>query len=273
MEDFRLLIQEEIRRLRTLLASLPSIDKRPSGQIVRYEKKAGPSFYLRLNAENSFKALGGKDSEAVKASKSAFYAYELRRRILHNAQVLERALRRLQPCDREAIVAALPVSLRDVPLVPPEPAEEVISMNDLAKWARADYSRLVEDFSRAHYTLLGRKMRSKSEVIIANALDAYGIPYRSDARISLLGSDGNYYYRYPDFMIKTPSGKLLYWEHFGMLGNEEYAEGAGGKFHLYAINGIVPGDNLILSADCADGSLDARWVNALIVSRVLPHFR
>ncbi len=60
-------------------------------------------------------------------------------------------------------------------------------------------------------------MRSKSEVIIANLLYYEGLEYEYEAKLQHTSGIIK-----PDFTVKTPSGKYIYWEHLGMLGSEEY---------------------------------------------------
>ena len=44
-----------------------------------------------------------------------------------------------------------------------------------------------------------------------------------------------------------PEQKEVYWEHEGMLDHPEYARSAVKKIELYEMNGIYPGDTLILT--------------------------
>ncbi len=74
-----------------------------------------------------------------------------------------------------------------------------------------------DSLGRIYPTAKGDYVRSKSEVIIANLLHAYSLEYEYEKE--LLSPDGKIR---PDFTVKTPSGKLFYWEHLGMLGSEEY---------------------------------------------------
>lgn len=78
----------------------------------------------------------------------------------------------------------------------------------------------IDKFSlkRKYKTLSGDLVRSKSEVIIANILHQSGIPFTYEAR--LLAPDGSG--RRPDFLIEW-QGQPHFWEHLGMLGDEEYS--------------------------------------------------
>ncbi len=82
-------------------------------------------------------------------------------------------------------------------------------------------------------------MISKSEVIIANELNASGIEYSYE--LPFVGKDGSR--RYPDFTIEDPAtGVTWLWEHLGMLGNPEYDEKWGYKREWYRKNGVKPAE-------------------------------
>jgi len=89
----------------------------------------------------------------------------------------------------------------------------------------------------------GNTVRSKSEVFIDMVLNANQIPYRYECALKL----GQQTF-YPDFTIMHPiSGELLYWEHFGLMNNEDYAYSAFSKLKHFYNHGIIPGSNLIVT--------------------------
>lgn len=110
-----------------------------------------------------------------------------------------------------------------------------------------------------HRTKRGEMVRSKSEVIIANMLYDADIDYHYEEPLSL--KDGST--RSPDFTI-SKAGRTFYWEHLGMLQNEEYRKSWDLKRKQYEENGIVEGQNLIISKDGLDGSLDSQEIDRLI---------
>ena len=90
----------------------------------------------------------------------------------------------------------------------------------------------------------GERVRSKSEMIIADLLYSAGIPYRYECPLYLEG----YGKVYPDFTIlNIRKRKEMYWEHLGMMDDTNYVEKALRKVAYYEKNGIVIGDNLILT--------------------------
>lgn len=72
--------------------------------------------------------------------------------------------------------------------------------------------------NRIYTTLDGNRVRSKSEVLISNELYHSGIKYEYERK--LFYADNRWIE--PDFTIILPEKGELYWEHLGMLGNEEY---------------------------------------------------
>lgn len=73
------------------------------------------------------------------------------------------------------------------------------------------------DEGKVHSTLTEYFVRSKSEMNIANILALKEIPFEYER--PLFAPDGTMYL--PDFTIKW-KGKEYYWEHLGMLDNEQY---------------------------------------------------
>lgn len=107
-------------------------------------------------------------------------------------------------------------------------------------------------------TARGERVRSKSEVIIADTLFRYNIPYRYEFPITLKRINsadirrdfGRSVTLYPDFLcLNTRTRTEFYWEHFGLMDSTEYSNNAAGKLRLYTENGILAGRNLIITME------------------------
>ena len=104
---------------------------------------------------------------------------------------------------------------------------------------------------RIHETKKGVNVRSKSEVMISDTFFDYGILYKNETLLCLGGRNV-----YPDFEILHPKTyRRLWWEHLGMIDDLEYVRNALDKILLYASNGIIPGDNLIITLESQDRPL------------------
>lgn len=110
-----------------------------------------------------------------------------------------------------------------------------------------------------HKTVRGELVRSKSEVVIANMLASNDIDYEYEKELRLSDTEK----RIPDFTI-FKGGKEIYWEHLGLLQNEDYAKNWDEKRKQYEKYDIIEGENLIVSKDGLDGSLDSEKIQRLI---------
>lgn len=102
--------------------------------------------------------------------------------------------------------------------------------------------------------------RSKSEAMIAALLTSYGIEFKYETKINLHGFN-----IYPDFYIKRPKdGKVFIWEHFGLVADETYLNKTFNKLNNYHRGGYDLWDNLIVSFDQEDGSLNIDTIDKII---------
>ena len=69
---------------------------------------------------------------------------------------------------------------------------------------------------------------------------------------------------YPDFTILNPETREeIYWEHFGMLDEPEYANKAILKLNEYELNGIHLGHQLIATFETSSQPLDISLVESI----------
>lgn len=95
--------------------------------------------------------------------------------------------------------------------------------------------------SNTHVTLNGEFVRSKGEVILANLLYFNGIHYEYEKEQWIGGE-----WIKPDFIIYY-KGRVIYWEHVGLLSDAKYRKRWEAKREAYARAGIVEGVNLIIT--------------------------
>lgn len=113
-----------------------------------------------------------------------------------------------------------------------------------------------------HVTKSGYVVRSKSEMIIADALYANNIPFRYECELSLGEMT-----LYPDFTIINPvTEEIVYWEHFGMMDVPSYINTCFNKLNIYAQNGIIPTISLIATYETEHIPLNSARVEAVIES-------
>lgn len=112
-----------------------------------------------------------------------------------------------------------------------------------------------------HHATDGQSLRSKSELIVYEKMLKKGLKPIYEKELIL--PDGEPVL--PDFTIEI-DGRVIYWEHLGMLGNAGYRRHWETKKKRYAAAGISEENgNLILSKDDEyNGSFDARIIDALL---------
>ena len=111
-----------------------------------------------------------------------------------------------------------------------------------------------------HKTVRGELVRSKSEVIIANALYYNHLDYEYEPVLKVEDK-----IKRPDFKIEDyDTGEVWYWEHCGMMSDPYYKKRWEEKLQFYKKNGIVEGKNLIVTYDDENGGLDSDIIQKII---------
>jgi hypothetical protein len=118
-----------------------------------------------------------------------------------------------------------------------------------------------------HRASNGLAVRSKSELLIAEAFLSAGVAFEYEKALSLGGG-----IRYPDFTIEDEiSGRTVYWEHLGMLDRADYRASWEKKLAWYRANGVRPIEDgvsdapaLVITQDSAGIGLDMSHVKNLV---------
>ena len=108
---------------------------------------------------------------------------------------------------------------------------------------------------------MNERVRSKSEILIANALGRHNVPYKYECPIVLKGMGKIH----PDFTaLNVKRRKIYYWEHLGKLDDPDYARKNVFRINTYEKNGIFHGENLITTWETSTLPLDVKLVDELI---------
>lgn len=132
---------------------------------------------------------------------------------------------------------------------------------ELADWMNEPYqSNPSHPEHLIHKSFSNHFLRSKSEAFIDYLLYTNKIPYRYECALTL--GDVTFF---PDFTIRHPrTGKIYYWEHFGLMDHEEYAKKVYAKLRHYADHQIIPSINLITTYETKDNPLDPEMIQKII---------
>lgn len=125
---------------------------------------------------------------------------------------------------------------------------------------------MVANLEDGIYTEKGEAVRSKSEKILADRFTTIKIPYHYEKPLYLNG----YGYIHPDFtVLNRRTRKEYYWEHMGLMDNEEYCEKAIKKIESMEKNNLFSGESVILTYETKNHPLNIKVVNELIQKYLL----
>lgn len=134
------------------------------------------------------------------------------------------------------------------------------------KWLAQDYERKgFDDDAPEHYTDMNERVRSKSEVLIANRLSAKGAPRIYELPLVINGKT-----IHPDFTVLNVRTRCVYiWEHLGMMDDPEYFESAIKRLMEYKKAGYYIGVNLIITFETSEHPLNVKEIDAMIENFLL----
>ena len=133
----------------------------------------------------------------------------------------------------------------------------------LKNWREQAYEtlRFREDFPE-YYTRGGIRVRSKSEVLIADMLDELSIPFLYEKPLQLKKKTVH-----PDFtLLNIKERKEIYWEHFGMMDDREYRDEALMKIREYEASGFYQFDSIIWTFESSKNPMNTRGIRNMIKS-------
>lgn len=211
--------------------------------------------------------LNGPDDPRVVTIKALRFFREKQEALKRDRELLSYLIRCYKAYDPATIHDKLPSAYRDLPNV----CYRDSRYQELVAWANGEYKRNGRPFPSSRYiTLDGSRVRSMDECMIHSLLTANRIPFRYDQSLTLVGDDGISQIRYPDFTFQTRDHKLIYWEHAGAINKEDYKDDLLNKLHLYHINGIDIGSNLILTMRDHTGGLDLNAIDLIVQNQLKP---
>lgn len=288
MNEYIPVLEERIITLNHLIEKAETaLFDAPDGHL-RVSRKGEQYCYYRCNDETTN---GGKYLSRNQLSEASDLAQkDYNTAFLRSAQkelnAIERFLRALPKSEVEELYPLLSPARKALvdPLIP---SDDMFR----AKWEAQLYSPLpIPEDVPSFQTEKGEAVRSKSEWIIANLLNQYGIPYHYEMPLALKISSPSSYSSsqkamvaanermsitnncilvHPDFTVLNLSKrKTLYWEHLGMMDSPDYSNKALRKISLYQSNGFFPGENLLITAESSSLPLQI-WQIRLIIEHYL----
>ena len=240
---------------RTVKALEERLKSFPDGRLVVEKHKGGTHFILVVKGQNK-RYLSKNDNLIIEQLIQKEYISKALRKATSEMKLLKRIMRSYPGTLVEDVFDSLPEERRKYakPIVP---GDEQYA----AKWLAEPYKpKPFKKGAPEFYTLKGERVRSKSEVIIADRLFNKGIPYKYECPLKV----GNEVI-HPDFTILRMSDReIVYHEHCGKMSDPDYTKDIPDRVNKYARNGIFQGERLFLSFESAEYPLDMKTLDEYI---------
>ena len=132
----------------------------------------------------------------------------------------------------------------------------------IEEWMEEEYEKKgFADNAPEYYTSSGIRVRSKTEWMIAEMLEKKGVPFHYEKPLLLKGLGKIH----PDFtVLNVKHRKCMYWEHLGMMDDEQYCTNALHKIECYTMNGLLAGDKLILTHETSKTPIRSQMLEKTI---------
>ncbi len=257
------LLENRLLKLQQLLTEKrKAYEKAPPGRLRIAQRKGYPNYYqVRERGSLKGKYIPKKQLQLAANLAQKDYDQQLIETLQTEIAALQNYLRVTGNCTNIPGLYSSLCPTRRALIEPVTLTEEQYT----AQWLKVQYQGLSFTQDAPEYqTARGERVRSKSEVIIADALSRHQIPYRYEYPLKLNKGQLSHTI-YPDFLCLNIHTRREYiWEHFGMMDDPDYAQKATAKLRLYEESCILPGRNLILTMESQKDPLSTRVIEKII---------
>ena len=268
----------ELKKMREIYTN--ELEELPPGRLIKCRNN-GKDRYYQYNSTDS--KGGKKERKTLKDGDLALrqlarkeYLNRMLTRIEANLRTIESLLIKMQGVNPGEILEAMPRAYKelpqdyffnkrkDAPLLHLD-SETIERCARHREWAEEEYEKSGYKTDNLKFlSSTGTKVRSKSELLIVETLDRFGVPFRYEQVISTRRGK-----LIPDFTFQGCNGELFFWEHAGMMDDKDYRVAHERKLAQYQSEGIVPWDNLIVTYDVR-GIINFPMIRSVVEYEVIP---
>lgn len=253
------LLSAKLAEIQEMLKSIKHTSKTSSKEKLRVLSRKSNFQYYIIKEEGDTNGTYLPRKEIKKAAAIAQRDYNKAASAILKKQIktIDAFLASYHPNDIDNIYTKLHPGRRALVTPVREPDEEFI-----AAWQHHPYTgKPFEINAPEYYTSTGVRVRSKSEVIIADALSRANIPYHYEFPTSIKGWGT----LYPDFTcLDVQTREEIIWEHFGLMDDPDYTSNAIQKIARYIANGYILGKNFIATFESKSAPFSVKQVQSYI---------
>ena len=232
------------------------IDNYPGGRIRIKKSKNGLYFYQSVGGSHE-KYIRKNDLNTVQRMIQRDYLEKVYKISQHEDDVIRRFIRDYPELILEKVIDTIPDERKKFinPIVIPD--EQYVRLWMDVPYTPKGFAKDVPFF----ITKKGERVRSKSEMIIADKLLDNGIPYKYECPVVV----GDNEIIHPDFTIlRVRDRKIIYHEHCGKMSDPGYVEDMMERSIKYSLAGIILGDRLFYTFESSKTPLDVRVLDNMI---------
>ena len=225
---------------------------------VRFDNSKNQLFVNKAKDRSSTKYITEEKTESAKQIATFDYLTKVEKLIDREVAAIDKALAIYVGISPEDYYGTLCKGRQDL-IIPVRLTDE--QFRD--EWESQPYipKGFDEDDESEFYTSKNERVRSKSEILIGDALARNNIPYKYECPLYLKGIGTIH----PDYTtLNVMRRKVYYWEHLGRMDDEDYAKKNIKRINAYQKNGIMIGDQLILTMETSATPLDVRLIDQII---------
>ena len=249
----RIKLEKIIVILQTNLKKLPEgrlLIKLNKSKYIQYfisKPTSGKPQYLSIKNDNAFITKLAKKSYILKALKSAETELELLNKLINHEKnnSLSSIYDNFNPSLKPFIT---PVEIS---------VQEKIRLFE----QRIPKDQFTKTGQYVIKTTRGEYVKSQAEYLIAETLFKYKVPYIYEDRFPAK----DHITLKPDFTaINLKTGRIIIWEHLGMLERPGYLEKNTTKLYSYSLSGIYPGNGMIITMSTKTQPLEEYLVETIV---------
>lgn len=259
------IIQEELEKEQQEIKQISKkLQTAPSGKLLVAKNKKSVQFYQRMDKGQKGRLyLSKKDEATIRRLAQKRYEENLLASQKENFHILSQVLLLLQKTeDPHDVFSKMPAAIQPY-ITPIYPTRAGYVQHWLTDKTGLPSNANFHPENCIYLTENGEKVRSKSEMTIANLLRAMQLPYQYEKPLVLNGQ-----LTYPDFTILDADTQTeVYYEHFGMMDQEEYRTAALQKIEKYEKAGLTPGKQFLFSFESAQVPFNGNLVRMRLCQR------
>lgn len=248
------LVKRKIRILKDNLISAPEgvLYIKHDGEVTR--------FYCKLSDQSKLRYLSSlSDNELITKLSNKKYSLQSLKAAEEELKILNRLLKHENDNPLSGIYDKLDASVRT--LVKPVEISVAEKIRLFKLRIPVDKSQFIRTGQNVIKTTRGEYVKSMAEFIIAETMLRYDVPYIYEDKVK---TPDNQIYK-PDFTaINIRTGKIMLWEHFGMLENYKYLKDNIMKLESFRMMGCYPGNGLIITMSSKQQPLKEETVDYIV---------